>query len=262
MRNFLLFTILLVTFYSCKRTQIRKDPSVNDYVTAETYFKEVQSIADDGSDGNMTLFKGMYKNDCATVNIDNNGSEYVMVIDFGDVNCLCQDGRERRGVIISTWNGAYGDSGTVITHTPEDYYVNDHQLEGTKTVENLGANLNGNTHFSIEIIGTVTLSDGTVLDYESSRIREWIAGKDTPINWLDDEYLITGNATGSNSNGNTYVMEVIEGLHVKLNCPHIVEGILEITPDGLETREVDYGTGNCDAQVEVTVGNYTYTVGE
>lgn len=261
--NRVIITLCIVSlvFVSCKRKKQRNDPTVKDFVTAESYFNEVQSVADDGSDGNMTLYKGMYKDGCADVNISNNGNEYVMVIDFGDVNCLCQDGRERRGIILSTWTGAYGDSGTVITHTPDDYFIDDVKLEGTKVVENLGTNNDGNTHFSIEIDGTVTLTDGTELEYESSRIREWIAGKSTPFNWLDDEYLLTGTATGTNSNGTGYFMEVTTPLHIKLNCPHIVEGILEITPYDLETRVVDYGSGTCDSEVVVTIGNYTYNVG-
>lgn len=262
MKQTIIFSAVALFFWtSCKRQNLRKDPTVKDFVTAESYFKEIQSVADDGSDGNMTLYKSDFKNDCATVTIDNNGNNYAMVIDFGEVNCMCQDGRERRGAILSTWTGPYKDSGTVITHTPDNYFVDDVKLEGTKVVENLGSNISGNTHFSVEIDGTVTLTDGSVLDYESSRIREWVAGENTPINWLDDEYVITGTATGTNTNGDSYVMEITQGLHVKLNCPHVVEGILEITPDGMETRVVDYGNGACDAQVEVTVGNFTYTVG-
>ena len=41
-------------------------------------------------------------------------------------------------------------------------------------------------------------------------------------------------------------------------CRYITEGTLELTPDGLDTRSIDYGTGVCDAQATVSINNRDY----
>ena len=59
-----------------------------------------------------------------TVTIDTISMPHVMNIDFGSVNCTANNGRQRRGVLHVTFTGRYRDAGTVITITPQNYYVN------------------------------------------------------------------------------------------------------------------------------------------
>lgn len=160
-----------------------------------------------------------------------------------------------------TFTGPYRAVGTVITITPQDYYVNDHKVEGSKTVTNLGPNNDGHTQFAIAVNGTITAPNNAwTSTHTASRVRTWIQGEETLTPW-DDVYLITGNGSGTNRNGVPYTLTITQALRVEVGCWHVVSGKLEITPQGLATRYVDFGNGSCDGTVTVTVNGFTFTFG-
>jgi hypothetical protein len=194
------------------------------------------------------------------ITIDTVSSPKTVTIDWGNANCDCDDGKQRRGKIITSFTGKYRDSGTVITHTPVDYYVNDNKISGTKTVTNKGLNSSGKPYFTISVNGTVTMSDGEIFTYTSDRVRTWTAGHGTLLYFLDDEYDITGSANASSTNGNGYVATITSALHVKVGCPYIMSGILEFTPTGKLMRTINYGNGTCDNTFTVTINGVTYTI--
>jgi hypothetical protein len=183
----------------------------------------------------------------------------VLTIDFGEENCLCLDGKYRRGKIISTFNGRYRHPGTVITHGFEGYYVNDRSIDGTKVVTNMGPNDAGNLYFTIEIVGVIQNQDGATFSWNSSRVREWIQGSDTPNPW-DDIYLITGSSSGIRPSGSTWEVEIITALRVELACRFIVSGTFELRPEIRPVRLFDYGNGDCDNIATVTIDGVTYTI--
>ena len=254
---------------SCKKTNDSPDqPTVvaQDDAIAEQMFTEVSNIADEAYDintgglksteGNERLFLG----DCATITHDTTVFPRELIIDFGEENCLCNDGRYRRGKIIITYTGRYRKAGTVITHGFEDYYVNDNKIEGTKVVTNMGKNDSGHTYFSIEVVGVIyKANEGGTISWNSSRIREWVEGEDTKIR-RDDVYLITGTANGIRANGETWEKEIINALRVELNCRFIVSGTIEITPENRPVRVLDYGDGECDNIATVLINGVTYTI--
>jgi hypothetical protein len=185
---------------------------------------------------------------------------HELTIDFGDVNCLCNDGKYRRGQIIITFTGRYRHPGTVITHGFENYYVNDNSVDGTKVVTNMGENDNGNLYFTIEVVGVVQrVRDSSTFSWNSSRVREWIQGSDTPNRW-DDIYLVTGTAHGTRPNGLTWEREIINPLRIELACRFIVSGTVELRPQDRPVRLLDYGSGECDNIATVLINGITYTI--
>lgn len=259
------FTIFLVA--SCKRESknIDKDTTpASDNAMAERFFNEIKSIADQAYSGTLSLYKSTHDTlifGCATVIRDTNTNPRTIIVDFGNVNCLCNDNKTRRGKIITTYTGNYRDSGTVITHVPQNYYVNDNQLTGQKTVTNKGRNGNGNLWYEIVVNGNIIkANNGGTIVWNSTRQREWIAGESTMFNWLDDEYLITGSANGIQPTGNTFIVVITSPLKVKLNCWNIVSGTIKISPQGKPDRIIDYGNGTCDNQATVTINGITYNI--
>ena len=198
---------------------------------------------------------------CApTVTIDLGATPHTMTVDFGSTNCTAINGRMRRGVLFATFTGLYGDPGTVITVTPQNYYVNDDQVEGSMTVTNMGQNAAHQPFFNVTVDGTITASNGSwTATHHSQRVRTWIAGSDTPT-WTDDAYAITGSGNGVNRNGLPYTFLITNALHVNWGCPYITQGTLTLTPQGLPTRTIDYGNGGCDGTFTVTVSGYSFTV--
>jgi hypothetical protein len=232
--------------------------SAEDNSTAESMFNDVFALMDEAATEQPGIRSGGYRASCATVTADTASSPRVLTLDFGS-GCTGNDGRTRSGKIIITFTGRYRDAGTVISHTFDNFYINGNKVEGTKTVTNMGLNAEGNLVYKIEVKGAKITTDQGVLTWESTREREWTAGSNTP-SILDDEYDITGTASGVNRKGSAYTIKIDDTapVHVKVGCRWIVSGKVDIMPEGKSTRTVDYGFGTCDSQATVTINGQTY----
>lgn len=264
------FTLLvLISFTSCEKDKNENDAAEttlakNDAI-AENTFDEISDIADEAF-GQAT--GGLKSTDdairrlgpCVTITLDTTVMPRVLTIDFGEENCLCLDGKYRRGKIIVTFTGRYHKPGTVITHTMENYHVNDNYIQGTKVMTNLGPNASGQPEFSTVVDGSITFDEnGTVISWESDHLRTWIVGYDTP-EWYDNVFLISGSGSHSNSNGGGYTRTILEPLRREASCSNIVSGIVETVPVNRPTRSLDYGDGTCDNIATLTIGENTYII--
>lgn len=263
--SFFLFSLIIVS--SCRRDRdVDTDTSgARDNALAESSFNEIQTIADQAQAGDLGNYRDM--NDtiylgCATIIRDTLSTPRSITVDFGTVNCECADGKERRGKIVTSYTGSYRDSGTVITHIPVDYFINDNQITGTKTVTNMGKNSDNHTWFDISVSGTIIKANGGgTITWISDREREWIEGESTGAGyWQDDVYLITGSASGTGANGNSFTSVITEALRIELDCEHITGGEFEFTPSNKPVRTVNFGSGACDNEITVTINGNTYTI--
>lgn len=266
---FVIATLLVIAFFvdSCKKKEETTTPTANanwvsDDALAQKTFDDIQSIANEAqarsakSPANDTVFLSS----CANITLDLSVFPYKLTIDFGTTNCLCSDNKYRRGRIITTFNGAYADSGTVIRDTLDNYYVNDHKVEGVKTVTNKGHNLNGHIWYQVAVNGRVIKpNNGGTITWNHTGEREWVAGN-TTWNWLDDQYLISGTSNGIAANGQVYSLTTITPLDIKLNCQFITAGILSFQGEGLPVITLDYGDGTCDNIAVATYLGQTITI--
>lgn len=192
----------------------------------------------------------------------------TMTIDFGTTGCAgINDPRIRTGKIIVTFSGRYRTPSTVMNVSFDNYTVNGYGVEGTKTITNNGRNTAGNLSYTVQVTnGKITAPDGTFFTYNSTRTREWIEGEATTfltdglLGVQDDVYLVTGNASGVNRNGNAFTAEITTPLRRELSCRWFVSGVCEFTPANLQTRVIDFGNGNCDNQATLSVGNYSTSI--
>jgi len=273
----LMLTVFLgvsaLIFNACKKNDDFSSytESSADNATAEILFNDVFGQVDDATGakeeelhGKSGEVKSMVGGGCATVTItpfDLISWPKTISIDFGTENCLGNDGKYRRGIIVTEITGWYGDSLTTLTIQPDEFFVNDYKVEGIKTVKNLG-HIEGNLTFSIKVQdGIITAPDGKQSFWETDRTRTWIEGESTPWPLIsDDVYLIAGTANGTTSAGKNYVMETVEDIRVEIACKWIVSGILDVTPEGIATRTLDYGDGECDNLAVVIVNGVSYNI--
>jgi hypothetical protein len=274
MKKIILFSLgISLVLSACGKFRYDKDQSAEVNRKVESAFDEMTNISDQAITGNLVYYKNggvivthpgdkpvQLKTACnVIITIDTTGSVKTVTVDYGSSNCDCNDGKTRRGKIVTTFTGPYHAQGTIITHTPLDYYVNDIKIEGTKTVENMGLNTTGQPYFNVQIDGVATLTTGETMTYTSTRVRTWTAGFNTLLNRFDDEYDITGTASGVFSSGGSYTANITAPVHIKVGCGFPVSGTVEITPQSHPVRVLDYGTGTCDATFTVTVNGHTYT---
>ncbi len=184
----------------------------------------------------------------------------TVTIDYGD-GCEGPVGNVRRGKVIIEVNHHYPHEDYYRTVTLEDYYINDHKIEGTRSVVNEGLNENGNLYYTVNLVGgKVTTPDGKVISKDYERIREWISGSATPRFRLDDEYLVTGTCTGINRNGIAYTRTITVPLEISLSCRWIRAGVVDIVNEAGNEIQMDYGDGECDREAVVTVNGESKTI--
>ncbi|MCX7769194.1 MAG: hypothetical protein N2110_09280 [Flavobacteriales bacterium] len=228
----------------------------------EAAVQDLKSMADEAAAGNFVTFKSgqaFFSGNCATITWDTTSTPKVITIDFGPVNCLCADGRYRRGKVIITYTGPYAADGTTITIQTQDYFVNDNQVIVTKTIQNLGPNPDGQPVFTVVAEGQIIRTTGQTLSWNSERQRTWIAGYGTP-EFTDDEYQISGFVQGSTGQGLQFNIVTLSPLWRQLTCRWFKAGILKIERTGRPDLEIDYGNGTCDGIIQVTRNGQTYTI--
>jgi len=204
--------------------------------------------------------KGKFLSDCVTITLDTTVSPKLLTIDFGEENCLCNDGKYRRGKILITFTGRYFEEGTVITTGFDNYFVDDNHVDGTKILTNMGQNDDGHPYFTIVVNGVIYLADdaGTI-SWNANKTRTWIEGYTTRKK-MDDVYLIEGDAEGIRASGFTWEREILNPLRKEMSCRWIVSGTVEIRPQDLPVRLLDFGDGTCDNQATVLIDGVTYTI--
>lgn len=269
----IIFSALLISslfiLSSCKkdRDDLNDTTVASDNEQNETFSNDVMNIADNAAKTGSAGFRTSEEQEvyevlstCATVTHDTIATPRVLIIDFGNTNCLCADGRNRRGKIIVTYTGRYFETGAIKTMNFDNFYRNDNKLEGTRTITNNGLDAQGRMNWTINAQNMkITKSNGKVHTWNSVRTRTMLAGNDTKT-WTDDVYQITGNASGTNANGINYTANITKPLHRAMSCRWIDSGTIEITPEGKAMRTVDFGSGNCDDQATVRVRNKTRNI--
>lgn len=268
-----------------------------DQTTASEAFDEVSEITDEaifntddilessqlkaGGDGNHRghAYRNRHQYDTLTLNgralirlsecvtitreINDAKDTMIMIIDFGDENCLGADDRERKGkIIITRYGGQIWDGGYKIINTFENYYVNNNQVSGTKTINGY-INTEENRVQEMTDNGSVILADkGGTITWSAVRNREVVEGSDTRIK-LDDIIHITGNSSGTDAEGNTFTSQITEPLvriH-ELGCyRNPVSGIVNILRSSDTEITINYGDGTCDNLAEVTTNGVTEVI--
>jgi hypothetical protein len=270
----LIGTVIVIAFsiaYSgCKKDKQDKDTkAAENNAYAENVFADIFKQIKEQASTDTNVARYAQKSDktgCATLTVSPIGYGIwpkTLTIDFGTTNCQGTDSNWRRGKIICVFSHYYQDSLTTINVSLDNYYFNDNHVTGTKTITNLGhiGHTNGTNNLKFSVVvsnATITKPEGTI-SWNSTRTNEWIVGEGTPY-ILDDVYMITGAANGTDVNGNTFTVNITTALKVAVSCRWIESGILEITPQGLPTRTVDYGSGDCDNQATVTINGYTFNI--
>lgn len=265
----MLLSIVAISATSCKKAMQNRSSmtSSDDSDKAEQVFSGVYSTAvtevasDELTRGNNRM-AGVDSTSCKTVTVEHDSTTGIRTrtVDFGD-GCVGLDGKTRSGKIIIVMNGRRIEAGSSFTVTFDNYYVDDYKVEGTKTVANGGLDANGNYHFTISVVGAkITDTDGNVISWDANRTRILVEGYDTPLNLSDDVYEITGSSSGINREGLSFTRTITTALRYEVSCRYVSQGVVEIEPEGLDKRILDYGDGTCDTEATLTIGNREKTI--
>jgi hypothetical protein len=270
--KFFLFIMLaaFISFTSCTKDSSPIEQAsvdlVDDNAVSDVAFDDVFNTVDNATIIlDNALGKGKLKSatisadSCPVITVSNTSADIwpkTITVDYG-AGCTGFFGSTRSGKIIITVSARRNVINATRTVTFDNYYFNNIKVEGTKVGTNLGPNSNQNTEIS-EVLtgGKLTLPTGKTIERSFEHKREWIAGFATKNIW-DDQYLITGTATGKNINGITYTNTILSPLLWKRVCEFLVSGVVRFEREGVETVELDYGQGECDAVATLKRGDKT-----
>ncbi len=182
----------------------------------------------------------------------------TVTVDFG-TGCLGRDGKLRKGKIVTTYTGPMMTPGSKATTTFVDYNVDSFKVEGTHSVENTSTS--NNRSFTVKVV------DGKITNTVAGKWHAWNStktitqteGNGTPVFPLDDIFSITGNASGSNSGGNTWTATVTSALIKKFICPWLVQGTVQITRN-THSATLDFGNGDCDNKATITINGVSHII--
>ena len=270
-RKYFFLLAFIVVFISCQKTGTvnnvnNESNESRDFTWAVSVFNDASSMMDEAAGSNkLTLFDTMTEDStvptCSRIYKYNliNSDPDTIIIDFGTSNCLCVDRKYRRGQIIATYNPPlYTDSLKVIHLNFNNYHVNDYLVQGAKTIINLGRNLLGQYKYSTVVNGSITNTFNQTMTINSNEYKLWTVG-DTALIWKNDMYQITGYSSGTAFNGITFTDTITSPLLITGSCHNIVSGNLTIYPTGGSAQMIDYGNGNCDAIMTVTIDGNIFT---
>ncbi len=233
--------------FSSADLELAEDEAFSDAVF-EDLMNEIDAAETSGT------FKSTSE-DCGIVSMEQSDTVVTITIDFGD-GCeqviqnrfgVPVDTIMRKGKIFIHRYGNYRQQGSYRMVTLNGYSVNGIQIEGTRTITNMGLDQNLHTWFALSLQnGKITTPDGIVITRTSERERHWVAGEDTELNPWDDEYRIMGTVEGVTGNGESYMHTIADSLQVRLACRFIVGGQIEFVFGNREPVVLDYGIGECD----------------
>lgn len=252
----------MITLNSCKKkTEVDDETqSVVDNAICEQQFMAITPVVSEKGI-NESGIKRMTSS-CETFTVisgdttDANGDKIydlgpvTFQINYGTLGCLSPDGLSlRTGQInITTPTKWSATTSSVVTVDLVNYKVNNITYSGqikitkpnplTLTTQVINGHCtDGNWNIDYECIKTITQKGPTA----------------TP----DDIIWISGTSSGKNRLGRTFTTSITNPLVKKTTCKWITSGTLDLTPDGLKTRTVDFGGGTCDDDATFTVNGQT-----
>ncbi|RTY90894.1 hypothetical protein [Flavobacterium sp. GT3R68] len=264
-------TLFLLTFASCNKDDEGNSSSLTSEETMtnakmDAAADDVSKIIDDQynvQENSKMVVPASILPSCATVTTVVTGNTWTRTIDFGTTGCDMPNGNSLRGTIIVSGSTDFNQSTHTIHYSFLHFYHNNTLIEGNNTVvrtlESTNANANLHPVANMTIHMTFTLVNGNVYTRVGNRVREMVVGYDTPDVWLDNEFLITGSWVTTLPNGGTQNSTITTPLRIRMNCNHIVSGVLTVTRNNV-TATLDYGDGSCDNIAVVTINGVAHTI--
>ncbi len=246
---------------ACKKDKPEEgklDPDASEDIGMTMNFdEEMNNIGQMSLEGKLSGKKSTSWLSCVTWGIDTTGPVTEITLDFGTTNCTGDDGRNRRGILIVTFEDNPFDAGSVVNVTSNGFAINDHEINGTKAITFKGFNADNDPYNEVNTAITIEKPNGKIITWNSVQERVWTDGFGN-ADPFDNAVEVTGTANGTTANGVTYAIEIITPLRVVATCSNIVSGSFELTGATFADRLFDYGNGDCDRKATVTVNGNTY----
>ena len=269
MKKIYLYLFLSTFLFSCSETELKLIESdvlnLNNETQTDSYFQDIDDLISGVVGMSDASFSGrsstLDERFCATAKVSLfkkvKSDPDSIVVDFSPEGCIDKKGNTRTGKLIVVFNGDRLVSHTV---TFVNFFVNGNKVEGTRVVNR--TSLTPPTSNILLTNGKITWADGTFATRETNITRIWNRGL---VNPLDDNMIVKQGSTSSGVNrlGEEYFTEVTSDITFKFKCGEGVRPVMipvsgtRIITVGGKTITIDYGLGDCDTKITVTVNGKT-----
>ncbi|MBT8244655.1 MAG: hypothetical protein HKP48_07580 [Winogradskyella sp.] len=192
--------------------------------------------------------------DCVTITVVAQQAFREVTIDFGTEGCLVR-GHVLKGQIIFSYTRDIEAQEILITYDLVDFYFDNKNVLGSRTILREKENENGNLQFTHNLDLTVIWSNGVQASRTGTKIREWVEGFGSGI-FSDNVFEVSGDWTTTFVNGNSHTYEVLTPLRREVICTYFVSGTVDVQRTNFGGI-FDYGNGDCDNQASFIFNNGT-----
>lgn len=196
------------------------------------------------TEGDLDRTANMFP-ECVTITVVIEAMSREITVDFGTEGCVI-NGNTFKGKMILSYTRNPEAQQITISKTLEDFYFNNKNIVGGKTIVKVLSNEDGNPQFTKTTDITVIWPNGAQASRNGVKVREWIEGFDSGV-WSDNVFEVTGNWTTTFVNGNTHSYEVVIPLRREVICYYFVSGSIDVERTNF-SGVFDYGEGDCDYQ--------------
>lgn len=268
MKNRIFRTLVLVVSFSLMMAACNPDEEVvisQEEITMLQSDNYEEALLDDVDESTDEIVYDLDQNSyssanlksavCYTVTVDKPDSTLfpkTITVDYGDGCSVVIDGDTitKKGVITIVITGRYAQTGATRSVSYTNFFVNNIQIEGTRTQTSLGIDENFNYSWNVSLQnGKMIFPDGTTITREVEKTRTLVTNK-TALR-TDDYWLTTGTTSGVNYLGENYMKEIVDPLRRNFGCRFIVSGAIEITRND-NVYTIDFGNGTCDRLATLT----------
>jgi hypothetical protein len=259
-----MLVLLVGTFTSCKKEKPDTDTqSAVDNSICETEFGRSMTTVN-GFGMNENGVRGMQDvmSGNPTITVDPadtlDGFPVTMTIDYGtpaSPTTDAVDGKIRSGKIICVFSDHWRNVGANVKVTFLNYMVN----AWSYGCDSMKITHSATNAYTRQVYKGVCSNGSVSLKWEGTHTITQTGGYTTPLNTLDDVYSLTGNATGVNREGKSYTVSITTAVVKRTSCHWVESGRVDVTPEGLAVRTLDYGDGTCDAKATITINGNTFT---
>ncbi len=182
--------------------------------------------------------------ECATINIEITDTSKEVTVDFGSEGCEVRGGHILKGTVNMSYIADLDAMTLIINYNLVNFFIDDIQFAGSKTVTRQKVNDNGNPQYMMDLGFSVTFPDGTTASRTGTKTREWIEGSFNG-NWGDNVFLITGEWETNFANGNIHSTTITTPLRREASCRFLVTGVVDLVRTNY-SGSLNYGGGECD----------------
>ncbi len=182
--------------------------------------------------------------ECAAITIEITDTSKEVTVDFGSEGCEVRGGHIVKGTVNMSYVADLDAMILVINYNLVDFFIDDIQFAGSKTVTRQKVNDNGNPQYMMDLDLSVTFADGTTASRTGTKTREWIEGSFNG-NWGDNVFLITGEWETNFANGNINSTTIATPIRREASCRFLVSGVVDLVRTNY-SGSLDYGDGACD----------------